>query len=428
MNLDIFTEGSQTEIRRSPDPNYKLVVVAGLSKIKSINQPLSISFMKYEDTAALFKDSEAVDMFYNNPSHKDQCLIVCLYEETKHDIRRRMAICQYPSTLDDIKGLVKGIASTLGIHLNFHENLKINAVMGSLSAEKSSKSANNKNDPDNQLKEREYFLSSLIESFYGAVEDPDSQLEKIKEELLYKAVHTSNYQNAVIGRFLQDYLDYRKGLYQVAHNFGNQLLKTNLKLASKYLRSTLKTTLLEFPFKFKFADFYLRHAFVSINKTETGKLLTVVSAKYVGGKWDGNTFFSSTVQIDSTEDIENSLKETSKFFYDSDVVELKDLSTYHDFIKFCLKCLIYIESSEPDITPVKAAMTDKKGVTKLRKFFKYNCPFDITKLGYGFHGRNYQADKWAVSGHFRWQLCGPKLSQVKLLWIDEHESGWKNDN
>jgi hypothetical protein len=418
MDLNIFKENSKTEIRKSPSPEYRLVVVAGLSKIKSINQPLSISFMSYEDTIEMFKDSSAVEMFFKESQNQDKCLIICLYEETKHDIRRRMAICQYPNTMDEVKEIVAGIASTLGIYLNFHDNLKVNAVTSKISAEKNTTV---------QIKERDYFLSSLIESFYGSVENPDEQLKNIKEELLYKAVHTDNYENAAIGRFIQDYLDTRKGLYQVAHNFGTQLLKADLKLASKYLKPSLKSILLEFPFTFKFKDFYVRHAFVVVNSNETGKLLTVISAKYVDGLWDGSTFFTSTVQIDSSEDIENSLKETSRFFYDSKIVDLKDLNTYHSFIKFCLKCLIYIESSEPDILPIKAATTDKKGTTKIRKFFKYNCPFDVTKLGYGFHGKHHNTEKWSVSGHFRWQPFGPKFSQIKLIWIDEQERGWKTE-
>jgi len=421
MEPSIFVEGSKTHIRKSPDPNYKLVVVAGLSKIKSVNQPLTISFRTYENISKLFEESSAVDMFYKNPQYKDKCLVVCLYEENKHDIRRRIGICQYPDTIDDIKNHVTDIAKTLGIYLNFHENIKVTATTSCISADKQ------KTDIPCTIKKRDYFLSNLIESFYGSVENPDNQLEKIKEELLNKAVHKDNYQNAIIGKFLQDYLENREGLYQVAQDFGTQLLKADLKLASKYLQATLKTILLEFPFAFKFAGFHLHHAFVIVGNNEQGKLLTVVSAKYIDGKWDGDTFFTSTVQIDSSEDIEKSLKETSKFFYDSSVVELKDLTTYQSFIKFCLKCLIYLESSEPDLLPTKAATTDKKGITKIKKFFKYNCPFDIVKLGYGFHGKHHNKEKWAVSGHFRWQPFGPKLSHIKMIWINEHESGWKND-
>jgi hypothetical protein len=89
-------------------------------------------------------------------------------------------------------------------------------------------------------------------------------------------------------------------------------------------------------------------------------------------------------------------------------------------IEQIFKSVLYYKSAEPKIERLPAVISGSKAAHKVRNTLREHCPFDLIRLGYGFHGRSYSQEHSLVRGHPRWQPYGPGLSKVKLIWIDEH--------
>ena len=53
------------------------------------------------------------------------------------------------------------------------------------------------------------------------------------------------------------------------------------------------------------------------------------------------------------------------------------------------------------------------------------CDFNLCSLPVTFINWAWKRPmaKHTVSGHFKWQVCGPKLQLRKLIWIDSYEKG-----
>ena len=96
-----------------------------------------------------------------------------------------------------------------------------------------------------------------------------------------------------------------------------------------------------------------------------------------------------------------------------------------DAISFVAKCMLYINSGEPDLVKEAVTKPNSKNEKKIRNHWKKNYPFELIRVGYGFHGKTYSVDSTEVSGHFRWQPCGVGRQQLKLIWIDEHIRNYK---
>lgn len=99
---------------------------------------------------------------------------------------------------------------------------------------------------------------------------------------------------------------------------------------------------------------------------------------------------------------------------------------YKNFLATSLKCLAYICSQNPDLEFEKAPENKRKNPKKRIDFYKKNPMFNVTLVGKSFHGVTYHTDQWGVSGHFRWQPCGPQRKQIKLMWIKDHVKTRKN--
>jgi len=92
---------------------------------------------------------------------------------------------------------------------------------------------------------------------------------------------------------------------------------------------------------------------------------------------------------------------------------------------YVVKCLLYIKSGEPDLKQESGYYTPTKKPKKIRRQNENFCRFDVTNVGYGFHGRVWHVDSTQVTGHFRWQPYGPGRQQIKLKWIEEHVRNFK---
>jgi len=91
-----------------------------------------------------------------------------------------------------------------------------------------------------------------------------------------------------------------------------------------------------------------------------------------------------------------------------------------DFIDYVVKCLLYVESGEPDLERLTGKESNSKKLKKQCSFKKKNYLCDIIQVGYGFHKRHYNINETMVVGHFRWQSFGYQLTRIKLIWINEY--------
>lgn len=383
------------------DPKKRFVSIFEVSQNSSLASKMIVDYIPFSVLEKDFENSESISSFFNDPKFIGWCLIICLYKTPTGEVRRRILKSEtMPKENEDLFNLMKMTAESVGVTISFHES-KITSKEFKLNG-------------NEYVKEKDIFLYSMIDLFCGGVSDkPFDQLVIVKEFFLNSAVEKKEMVGHIVGGFLQSYIEERNNLYKIAKTFGDQLSRADLKLSSEYIPTRNEPLMIEFPFVFKFGNFYIRNAIISIMPlSETGaKGLTVVCPKIYDGKWNGDMFFT-TLNCETSDDIQKSLDSTEKFFSNS--------QSYRDLISFVLKSLIYIHSEESDIQRQKGLKTSKKNVAKIKTFYKHNNPFDIINVGFGFHGRVYSVSKTLVSGHFRWQPCGKGLSQVKLIWIDEH--------
>lgn len=95
---------------------------------------------------------------------------------------------------------------------------------------------------------------------------------------------------------------------------------------------------------------------------------------------------------------------------------------------FIASCLLYIKSGDPDIRHMKGENPQKYKLNAKDSFFekrkKQEGVKDAIFNDYEIVGWNYKK-KYNVAGHWRYQACGPKWSQHKLIFIESFEKGNK---
>jgi hypothetical protein len=105
----------------------------------------------------------------------------------------------------------------------------------------------------------------------------------------------------------------------------------------------------------------------------------------------------------------------------SEAITQQELTPFYpELWSFILKCLVYIESGDPNLTYDYAPKnTLLPRPPKAQEEPENLSSIDLIKVGYSFHGRNYKEGSWPVKGHFKWQPYGPQRSKYKLIWVDE---------
>lgn len=94
--------------------------------------------------------------------------------------------------------------------------------------------------------------------------------------------------------------------------------------------------------------------------------------------------------------------------------------------KFLLNCILFITAQGADFTFKKNEFPKK--ASKLRYAKEHFTPKNWILVGKDFHSKHLprgplNCGMFSVTGHYRWQPCGPKMSQHKLIWIDSFVKG-----
>ena len=137
-------------------------------------------------------------------------------------------------------------------------------------------------------------------------------------------------------------------------------------------------------------------------------------------------------QYDGYEENENY---DSRKSYDKDIgnnlfLDLVENEFRDGDIQYLINCLLYLQSGDPDIRHMKGENPRKYKINSKDSFFekrqKQVLSQDAVFNDYELVGWNYKK-QYNVAGHWRYQACGPKWSQHKLIFIESFKKGKKND-
>jgi len=108
----------------------------------------------------------------------------------------------------------------------------------------------------------------------------------------------------------------------------------------------------------------------------------------------------------------------------------EDGDTLKENVQRVMNCIIYINSQEPDLqkTVPDFNLTVKRKRELAEKGMGLNeFALPIINVSWNYKKPTiYNMDSSFVETHPRWQPCGPNRSQVKLIWVKEHERHYKN--
>lgn len=96
-----------------------------------------------------------------------------------------------------------------------------------------------------------------------------------------------------------------------------------------------------------------------------------------------------------------------------------------------LNVVMYIHSQEPKVQRIPASQeishrkaSELANQTGLRN----ECTLPVTFVNWNYaKQRVYTTEKTWVESFPRWQRCGPGLSQIRLIWVAEHERHYKQE-
>lgn len=85
--------------------------------------------------------------------------------------------------------------------------------------------------------------------------------------------------------------------------------------------------------------------------------------------------------------------------------------------------ILYLHSQDAELekTYPFSKTSFSKTQQKKRRILTTDCMIPVTFIHRGYHEKHYSKDSTFVQSHLRWQRCGVGLSQVKLVWVREHE-------
>ena len=222
-------------------------------------------------------------------------------------------------------------------------------------------------------------------------------------------------------------------VFLMSEDFSSQLLKVDLKIAENFLPPVGWSGVIEFPWPFQCGRDFHRNAVVIFGRASTGgeRTVAVLCPDYSSSGKILETRSILTIPIIDGAPIEDCIAFTESVNRKRSILD----DHYHsgnaistECMAFILKACTYIVSSHPDLSPLlppPPPTTSKP--KKIAGWLHENYPLPVARVGYSFHGdRIRHVGETSVRSHFRWQKFGPGLSQIKLIWIDEHTRHYKD--
>lgn len=112
------------------------------------------------------------------------------------------------------------------------------------------------------------------------------------------------------------------------------------------------------------------------------------------------------------------------------VVEPKDMSKRNVIFNTIVNVVMYLYSQEPNVQRIPGVneLSNKKATELAHKTgLRNDCTLPVTFINWTYaKQRIYGVDSTWVESHLRWQICGVGRSQVKLIFVKEHERHYKN--
>ena len=227
---------------------------------------------------------------------------------------------------------------------------------------------------------------------------------------------------------------YGANIYKIANEFGKELDKVNLKISSSFIPDH-DFVCIEFPDELGFELFagrwvYSVYIHSELIKRHDGTQKREVWLYYPLYDALGNVLsldlIHNIITIDDGKDLDDIVKEEMAWKAKMDSNLIYNQKVFTSFLQYVLKCILYIESGDPDLRSYHAPSPPKtKKAKKIRLWERehFNDP-QVNLILVGFNWKKpiiYNVDKTLVSGHFRWQPIGEDRKGYKLIWINQHE-------
>ena len=134
------------------------------------------------------------------------------------------------------------------------------------------------------------------------------------------------------------------------------------------------------------------------------------------------------LKIDKTKTFKEIIEKSKGFVHKVDRTrEEKNLGPqYYSFYHVIGNALAFVCNSEYTLEEERNTFATKIGKLTAQKKIFTSLPYVV--VGKGYHGRTYHVDEAVVSGHYRWQPCGPERSKIKLIYINPHVRTFNKEN
>lgn len=225
-------------------------------------------------------------------------------------------------------------------------------------------------------------------------------------------------------------------MFKIANDFGNVLLKADCKVSLDYLPFDNRIRCIEFPddlsFDMKDGD-WGRCAYVACFETSPDVDFLATNQRY-------RRRIDITVplwQPGRDENCDGYLGEDNirVFLHPYDTLEVamkrahqhigRPTGFTNEIIEYVLKCLLYVNSGDPDLREFRPTPKPRGSPRQLRKWRKAAraeiCEIPVTLVGFDYKKpREFTAGDVHVDTHLRWQPYGPGREKVRLIWVRAH--------
>jgi len=215
-----------------------------------------------------------------------------------------------------------------------------------------------------------------------------------------------------------------KNRYQMGADFSEDLARCKINVPSNSLPREEATYYIQLPKNMRFKNkdgTYIEDAYVMVTPDAVNREQRHVYILCPDRDAKGDILFTNSYaqyNLDSVDDLDAYMRLI--------IADNKDEAMSLDAVSFFIKCLLYLQTGDPDLRTAKAPeIPETKKEKKRRHFFRDAADIsllDVMLVGYDhMKKRVYHVDGTTVCGHFRKQPCGPGRTKVVIIWIDEHE-------